>query len=362
MREMKLTTWTLSTALALAVLAAPCTALAVAPDHMPRVLSRDLPLIDRVLMLDDVQRPILDALLADVEAEGGSQDALRGFRDNLSAILNESQRARMPEVWAVIYKERMESAGTVSGEAVDIGALALELMRGETSEALDKRIADYRKELDPLLGARASAEGTELLRIRFAIREVNDQMRSSIAAVLPEAVASKFSAVALAKGYPSVFAASNALASLDRVLAELPTEALRSLADEARTRYAGICTRGLAAVRARDDAQLTDEAARTASAGAIAEAEREYDQFESWLVRRMVEVGTEEALAATQAGKAVLDRLKLNDMGADHAWHNPNETVRKFDKNGNGEIDGDEATAALDAFTKTVGRHARRLL
>lgn len=362
MREMKLTTWTLSTALALAVLAAPCTALAVAPDHMPRVLSRDLPLIDRVLMLDDVQRPILDALLADVEAEGGSQDALRGFRDNLSAILSESQRARMPEVWAVIYKERMESAGTVSGEAVDIGALALELMRGETSEALDKRIADYRKELDPLLGARASAEGTELLRIRFAIREVNDQMRSSIAAVLPEAVASKFSAVALAKGYPSVFAASNALASLDRVLAELPTDALRSLADEARARYAGICTRGLAAVRARDDAQLGDEAARTASAGAIAEAEREYDQFESWLVRRMVEVGTEEALAATQAGKAVLERIKFNEMGADHAWHNPNETVRKFDKNGNGEIDGDEATAALDAFTKTVGRRARRLL
>jgi len=362
MREMKLTTWSLSAALALAVLAAPCTALSVAPDHLPRVLSRDLALIDRVLMLDEVQRPILDALLVDVESEGGSQDALRGFRDNLTAILNESQRARLPEVWAVLYKERMESAGTVSGEAVDIGALALELMRGESSEALDKRIADYRKELDPLLGARASAEGTELLRIRFAIREVNDQMRSSIAAVLPEAVASKFSAVALAKGYPTVFAASNALASLDRVLAELPTEALRTLADEARSRYAGICTRGLAAVRARDNAQLGDEAARAAAAGAIAEAEREYDQFESWLVRRMVEVGTEEALAATPAGKTVLERMKLNDMGADHAWHDPNQTVRKFDRNGNGEIDGDEATAALDAFTKTVGRHARRLL
>ncbi len=47
-------------------------------------------------MLDDVQRPILDALLVDVEAAGGSQQALAAFRENLSAILSDAQRARLP--------------------------------------------------------------------------------------------------------------------------------------------------------------------------------------------------------------------------------------------------------------------------
>lgn len=313
-------------------------------------------------MLDDVQRPILDALLVDVEAAEGSQPALVAFRENLAAILNDAQRARLPEVWAVIYKERMESAGTVAGEAVDIGALAREVMRGESSDALDKRIAEYRKDLDPLLKSRGDAQGVELVRIRLAIREVNDQARTLIGATLPDADAARFRAVALAKGYPTAFAPSRAMRSLDAVLKELPVEPLRALSADATKRYAALCERGMAAVRARDNALVRDAAAVESAAAAIADAEAAYDQFESWLIRQIVEVGTQDALAATPAGRAVLEQLKANEQGADHAWHDSGATIKKFDKNADGQIDGDEATAALDAFTKSVGRQVRRRL
>jgi hypothetical protein len=118
----------------------------------------------------------------------------------------------------------------------------------------------------------------------------------------------------------------------------------------------------MAAVRARDNALVRDAAAVESAAAAIADAEGAYDQFESWLIRQIVEVGTQDALAATPAGRAVLDQLKANEQGADHAWHDGGATIKKFDKNGDGQIDGDEATAALDAFTKSVGRQVRRRL
>ncbi|MEI7878645.1 MAG: hypothetical protein WCI96_12075, partial [Planctomycetota bacterium] len=185
------------------------TQVAVQTEHLPRVLKRDLPLLDRVLSLDDAQRSIVEMLLEDAESMGATHEALVALRDNLSAVLSDSQRAQLPEVWRVIFRERMESAGAIGGEAVDLGALARALMRGATAENLDAAVTAYRIELDPLLDARTKAEGGDaiaLLRIRLSIRTVNDRALDTIAAAIPEAMAASFRSEALAKAYPSAFA------------------------------------------------------------------------------------------------------------------------------------------------------------
>ena len=85
-------------------------AAAVAPakgaDYIPRVSLRDLPLFDRVLVLDEGQRAIVEALILDVEGAGSTRDALVEFRDNLGAVLSETQAARLEEEEAIALAKR----------------------------------------------------------------------------------------------------------------------------------------------------------------------------------------------------------------------------------------------------------------
>jgi len=327
-------------------------------EHIPRVLQRDLPLFDRALQLDEAQRAILEALLADVEASGGDSGALRAFRENLSAILSDAQRHSLAEAWAAIYRERMEMGGSIGGEAVDVAALARAAMRGETSEALERAIALYRSEIDPLLNERAkfSAEPSdELRRVRLAIRDANERAIGAIALALPAGVSDQFRRDALRKCYPSALAPSVAMSELAKLVDELPTDGLRDLLAEAGRRYDAICTRGIATVKARDEG-------RSDAAGAVSEVEREYDAFEQWLVGRIVEVGGREALSATPTGRTVLEHLATLQNGAAQRWDDRTATLQRFDANGNGVIDGEESSAVLESFSKSVGRQSRRKL
>ncbi|MEY4821685.1 MAG: hypothetical protein RLY72_1337 [Planctomycetota bacterium] len=356
-------------ALSTAAHGASFTQVAAQTEHLPRVLKRDLPLLDRVLSLDDAQRSIVEMLLEDAESMGATQEALVALRDNLSAVLSDSQRAQLPEVWRVIFRERMESAGAIGGEAVDLGALARALMRGATAENLDAAVAAYRVELDPLLDARTKAEGGDpiaLLRIRLSIRTVNDRALDTIAAAIPEALVASFRSEALAKAYPSAFAPSAALSSLDRLLRELPTDELRALKTDAQLRYSEICTRGVAAIRQRDAARADSVDALAAAEEAVANAERAYDEFERWLLKRTAESAAAEALVATEAGKSILAQNKALEQaiekGSEHPWTDQRATLMRFDANGDGSIDEAEGSAALTAFSQTVGRRQHKKL
>jgi len=346
-----------------------------APEHLPRVLARDLPLLDRVLGLDAAQRPIVEALLQDVELEAGTGPASRAtlvaFRENLLAVLTDGQRARIGEAWAAVYRERMESAGAIGGEGVDLAALARAAMRGEVVEPVEAAVARYRSELDPLLDARIAAEAADaaaLRQVRIQIRALNDRSVESFAGALPPAIAADFRREVARKSYPTAVAPSAAFGSLDLVLVELPTDALRVLRAEAAERYDALCRRGIAAVRARDDAGPPGEGgdaaepARAAAAKQIEEAERAYDAFESWLNGRIVECATAEALGATRAGRAVLETVRQLGQGADHRWTDRAATVQRFDTDGDGAVQGNEATSALEAFARSVGRQQRRRL
>ena len=149
----------------LAAPADPPVAATPAVEYIPRVSLRDLPLFDRVLSLDEAQRSILEALIMDVEAAGATRDALMEFRENIGAVLTESQAARLEEAWRTIFRERMEAAGSVAGESIDVGALALAQMRGESTEPIERAFRAYRAELGPLLDAREAAAALSLIHI-----------------------------------------------------------------------------------------------------------------------------------------------------------------------------------------------------
>lgn len=333
------------------------------PEHLPRVLVRDIPLIDRVLQLDANQRAIVDLLVEDIEAAGGSRESVARFRADLEAVLTDAQRARMPEVWAMVYRERMESAGAIGGEAVDVGALARAAMRGEAVDALERAITAYRAELDPLLDLRAAtSEPAALIRVRLDVRAVNDRAIDALAGAMPEPLVGRFRRDARAKGFPSACAASNAISSLDLLLRERATEPLQRLRTDAETRFEAIVAKGVAAVRERDTALASSPEAQAVAARAVEAAEKDYDAFEPWLIKEIVRIATEESLQQSAIGRMILERAKANAGGADHPWHDTKETLKRFDANGNGEIDGEESSAVLDAFSRSVGKQQRRRL
>jgi hypothetical protein len=58
----------------------------------------------------------------------------------------------------------------------------------------------------------------------------------------------------------------------------------------------------------------------------------------------------------------VLETAKQLGQGSDHRWGDRSATVQRFDSNGDGAVQGDEATSALEAFARSVGRQQRRRL
>jgi len=363
-----------SAAPALATLADPPADAAVAApakgaDYIPRVSLRDLPLFDRVLSLDEGQRAILEALILDVEGAGATRNSLIEFRDNLGAVLSETQASQLEEAWRVIFRERMEAAGAVAGERVDVGALALAQMRGEANEALDRAFANYRAEIGPLLDAREAAAAVEtdapskeLHQIRLAIRNVNDNAITAFANALPAQLVDGFRREALAKSFPTAYVPSYPLEMLRKLSGEFTEDSLRNLVSEADTRFAGLCDRAVSAIRLRDDARVADEDARARADRAISESEKGYESFDTWICTSVQKVLTEQQLNASETGRDLLAFVRNLEGGALMAWDDKEAVTARFDGDGNGEIDDSEGARALNAFVRSVGRNQRRRL
>lgn len=342
-----------------------------ATDYIPRVSLRDLPLFDRVLVLDEGQRAILEALILDVEGVGATRESLAAFRDNLTAVLNETQASRLEEAWRVIFRERMEAVGAVAGERVDIGALALSQMRGEPSEAIDRAFNSYRAELGPLLDAREAAaavvvEGAppskELHQIRLNIRNVNDNAIAAFASALPPALADGFRREARAKSYPTAHTPSYPLEMVRKLAGEFPEDSLRNLVAEADGRFAALCDRAVTAIRLRDDARVADEDARARADQAIQESEKGYESLDTWVCASVQKLLTEQQLNASETGRDLLAFVRSLEGGALMAWDDKAAVTARFDGDGNGEIDDNEGARALNAFVRSVGRNQRRRL
>ena len=338
--------------------------------YIPRVSLRDLPLFDRVLSLDEAQRSILEALIMDVEAAGATRDALAEFRDNLGAVLSEPQAARLEEAWRTIFRERMEAAGTVAGESLDVGALALAQMRGESSDALERAFRAYRADLGPLLDAREAAAASlevdgparELHQIRLGIRRLNDNAIADFAKVLPPQLAESFRREALAKSYPTAYGPSYPLETLRKLAEEFPEGSLRTLVADGDARLDGLRERAVSAIRLRDDARTGDEDAQARADRAIKDSEKEYESFDAWVCASVQKVLTEEQLNASETGRDLLAFVRGLEGGSLMAWEDKEAVLARFDGDGNGQIDDDEGTRAINAFARSVGRNQRRRL
>ena len=357
-------------------------------DYVPVVLVRDVPLIERALRLDEGQRAILSALAADLAAGTPGRESSIGFLESLRAILTDEQIALIPDALREIRRERMQTAANIAGESIDVGMLAQRHLRGIAVDGASQLIDQYWRELDVLLAARESATpatmmnadreqgrrssrdrsvdargsaagSREVLQTRVFIRELNDRAIAELTAAMPEALARDFELNALAEAYPNAYVPSGALEQLKAIAAEHPSPALVSLRDEAARRLDGLRRNAVDAIRKRDAAPLSGGEAQVGADKVIAKCEKEYADFESWLLEAITAAESPEQLAKTSAGRALLERAKVAELASGHNWDDQQATVSRFDTDGDGQLSGDESSQILDAYVRSMGKRSR---
>jgi len=281
----------------------------------PDILQRDMMLMTSSLQLEEWQRPIVEALLSDymvsfstgVEAlkdkmKAASQEAARStpadgdailekvmkpldawrvekaqmkdkFLSDLRNQLGPQQLERWPSFERALRRERMLSAGDLSGESVDLWAVMgrMQLSSAE-EEATRAAIAAYEVALDQALVARearikelepALAEAMramnfdrgadlqdQVMTTRIAVRAANDGGIDSIAQALG-ARGAEFRQRALEAGYPDVYRTHPVMVLMQQA------RALDSLTEDQASRIDALMAEFRTACEA-EDAKLYD--------------------------------------------------------------------------------------------------------
>jgi uncharacterized protein YihD (DUF1040 family) len=155
--------------------------------------------------------------------------ALRtAFMTDVQAVLSDGQVARVPALERRLRRDKTLPRGRLSGESVNLLQLLKESSVPPTAmESLDAEVTAYELRLDEALmrrnehleassrewlkvmqskdAARAGALADEQMRLRVAVREVNDQASDAFAAKLPPELAASFLNEARLRGYPRVY-------------------------------------------------------------------------------------------------------------------------------------------------------------
>lgn len=333
--------------------------------RVPPIYPRDLALIDRVLSIDEAQRPVVEALLAELAAAPvGDRGASARLVEALQAVLDPGQVARLSAMCDAIRIERMESEAQVAGENIEV-ARVLATSVGEVDDArISGILARYGSALDPLLDARPSgdpppSEDAASLATRLQIRDLNDATVAEVAEVLPADKAARFIGRALGLGYPTASGPSDGLALLDALMKDISTPALIELHPDAAARAESVRGRAIAAIRQRDAARFSSEAVRSAAQTAITAAEKELERFDRWLYPAIIAAVPADQLAATAAGQSIVARAQFDAQVAPVKWGDQDDTLRQFDADRDGELNGEEASRMMEAFSKSVGKRPR---
>lgn len=231
-------------------------------------LHRDMPIVAQSLELDDNQRVILDNLFEDyVEAfETGWQNTQNNitnmldngeaidrenvldivlrpfeqwgtektrlkqqFESSIKSILNERQLELWPQFERRIVREKTLHMGRLSGESVNLFAIARDLRMDErTRLSIEPILDEYAVELHESLHRRNEAirrvQGDMFQMIRtgqnlsaqadahrsvvdlhVAVRNINDRYRDRVASSLPHETGREMKSTALERGYPRVY-------------------------------------------------------------------------------------------------------------------------------------------------------------
>jgi len=231
----------------------------------PDILPRDMVLIIETLKLEDWQRPIVESLIEDYSAsfktgcdavrekmvdmaktqKGGAKSAVgllapietwqqekeklfRDFMDSVKGQLSDAQKERWPSFERTIRREHSLSNSDLSGEGVDLLAIARQMQMppesmataqaafDEYEIALDQAIAardarmkalmpDFRAAMETMDLEKGSALQNQIMAARITVRQAQDDGIERIAAALPAPYGADFRQRALAAGYKEAF-------------------------------------------------------------------------------------------------------------------------------------------------------------
>jgi len=333
--------------------------------RVPPIYPRDLALIDRALFLDDAQRPIIEALVLELEAAPiGDRDASERFVEALQAVLEPAQVAKIPAMCDAIRIERLEAGASVAGENIEV-ARVLAISVGDVEDPkVVGLLTEYGRALDPLLDARPvgdprPAETAASLAVRLRIRDLNDSTTVEVAAALPADKAKRFVDRALALGYPTAVGSTDGVDLLEALMKDVSTAELGELHDAALAKASTVRARCVAAIRQRDAALFASDAVRSAARAAIESAEKELEQFDRWLYPAIMAAVPAQQLAATAAGQSIVARAQFDAQVSAVRWGDQEATLREFDADRDGDLNGEEASRMMAAFSKSVGKRPR---
>jgi hypothetical protein len=266
----------------------------------PDILPRDMTLITETLKLEDWQRPIVESLLEDynasfrtgcdgvrekmvelAKASKGNPKSIKGllapieqwqpekqrlyrdFMENLKGQLSDMQRERWPKFERTLRRERSLADSDLSGEGVDLIAIARQMqLSNDVMAAAQGALDEYETRLDQALVKRDQLVDSlmpqfthvmedmdmdkgvslqmQIMRERVAVREVQDDSIEKIAAAMPAPAGADFRQRALSAGYKEPFQ-PDPLASFFQVVGQLGdlTAEQKAGIDAAHTKWEG---------------------------------------------------------------------------------------------------------------------------
>jgi len=270
----------------------------------PDILPRDMTLIVETLKLEDWQRPIVESLIEDytasfktgcdavrekmvelAKAQKGGPKTIKGllapieqwqpekqklfndFMESVKGQLSEMQRERWPKFERTLRRERGLQDSDLSGEGVDLIAIARQMQLppdamaasqaafDEYELALDKALLAREQRIDALMPGFTKAmeemdmdQGVglqkQIMEARVVVRGVQDESIERISATLPPPHGGEFRERALAAGYKEAFQ-PDPLASFFQVI-----DGLTDLTADQKA--------GIAAARSKWNTTLTD--------------------------------------------------------------------------------------------------------
>lgn len=359
-----------------------------------RYMTRDMEVIAKVLDLDAVQAPVIEAMLSDyIDAMTVSRPVLEydrltaEFQDNVKSVLSESQYERWPEVEAAIRRDRLAAGSTLPGESIDVIGLAMGMM-GEGERASREMLAamrEYAESLDPLLRRRtdlldslrvsagkgapegaARARMDEVAAVRIAIRDLNDRTLEYVASLMSAERGAMLRDRALRLSYPTAYAAGDAESMIRRAREEAAgapeaRDRVERLADALESRLAEARVRAVQAVRQRSELA---SGARTAVGAEqvderIKQSERELMQIDDWVIESLIADLPESMPLMADLREIVDGRDRFKRLKDRNGWGNAADTLAEFDADGDGVLGPDEAEFVFRTYTRNVSRLAK---
>ena len=311
----------------------------------------------------------------------------RQVMDEIKSSLKVDQAAKWESFERFMRREKLLSRGRLSGENVNLFAVLDEAgLTKEQIASIASILDEYELRLDEALKKRSEflgqnegkvmtaiqnsdAKSLEELAskgvdLRNAVRNVNEQYRTTIAGVLPPEEAKRFTQAALASGFARVYRPTRAERAFEKALslADLSPDTLAAISEmqiAMMTELVGMNEKIAQTIRKAEPVRLKEEAVRSAgllNGGAsrmfgrndpdIADEmlSKRGDMTDKY-VERLKALLTAEQIALLPKGTGRDDGRNQGPFGSWTIANMPEENramAKAADKDGNGIIEGDE--------------------